>query len=127
MKYLLALLMLFASPAWAGWEYVDTEIESRNQYFLDFETLRKDGNTRKIWQLINLPKADEFGWHSLRVRVEFDCKNEARQTLSFTAFSEQFANGKVIFQNNTASAKTDIAPETVASTLIQKVCKAPAR
>jgi hypothetical protein len=122
----LTLVMLIASPAWA-WEYVDTEIESRNQYFLNLETLRTDGNIKRTWQLINLAKADEYGWRSLRVRVEFDCKNETRQTLSYTAFSESFADGKVLFQNNTASAKTDIAPETVGWSLLQKVCKAPTR
>ena len=124
---LIAFVMMIASPVWAGWEYVDTEIESRRQYFLDFETLRKDGNIRKIWQLINFPKADEYGALSTRGRVEFDCKNETGQTLSFTVFSEQFANGKVLLQNNTASSKRDIAPETVSWTLLQKVCKAPAR
>ena len=126
MKYLLALVMLIASPAWA-WEYVDKEIETRNQFFLNLENLRTDGNIKKTWQLINLAKADEYGWRSIRARVEFDCKNETRQTFSYAVFSELFANGKLLFQNNTASAKTHIAPGTVDWSLLQKVCKAPAR
>ena len=77
MKYLLALLMLFAPPAWAGWTFVTQDV-NENSFFLDFETLRKDGNLRKVWQKVELAKANKFEWVSTRQRNEFDCKNETK-------------------------------------------------
>lgn len=123
MKYLLALLMLIASPAWADWEYVGTEEGTKAEYFLDFETLRIEGNIRKVWQLVNLPPNNKMGWSSIRARLEYDCKNETVLSMSIGAFSEQFAVGETLYRNTTASKKHDVAPDTFGWFMFQRVCQ----
>jgi hypothetical protein len=125
MKYLLVLLMFVNLPAWAGWTFVTTGIDDsfEVQYFLDYETLRKDGNLRRIWRLVNYPPNDKEGWGSVRSRLEFDCKNETVKPLSDTVFSEKFSRGKIIFAQDKESPKQDIAPDTATSTLFKEVCK----
>lgn len=122
MKYLLTLAMLITSPAWAGWSFV-TSSEEDAEVLVDFETLRKEGNLRRIWQLYNLSPNDKNGWGSVRSRVEFDCKNETLKTLSYSVYSKQFASGSVIHRRDEEQPKRDIAPETISWTVLKEVCK----
>jgi len=121
MKYLLALLMLFAPPAWAGWTFVTQDV-NENSFFLDFETLRKDGNLRRVWQKVELAKANKFEWVSTRQRNEFDCKNETKTILSVAAFSKGNLQGENLFDANKITDKEDVAPSSVDWKILKLVC-----
>jgi len=122
MKYLLALLILIALPAWAGWTKV-SESDDDAEVFLDYDTLRRDGNLRRIWQLYNLSPNDKNGWGSVRSRVELDCKNETLKTLSYSVYSKHFTTGVVIHSKDEEQPKRDIAPATISWTVLKEVCK----
>lgn len=122
-KVLLTSLLLLCFPVLAEWKFIGVEEDSRNQFFLDFETLRKEGNLRWVWQVVNIKSENQYGWVSIRAKMEYDCKNETSKTISATAFSQEFARGKDLHQSNEMEAKTYIAPNTVASTLLKEVCK----
>ena len=51
--YLLALVMLIVSPAWADWTLVSETTEG-TKFYTDFSTIRKEGNLRKVWEVTNL-------------------------------------------------------------------------
>lgn len=125
MRYLLTLLFLLSPSAWGGWTFVTNSNESPpSKYFLDFETLRKEGNERRIWQLINMQPNDKYGWGSMRSRNLYDCKNETVQILTRKIFSEPFAEGKeLMIGGDTPSPKSDVAPDTVGWTMLKEVCK----
>jgi hypothetical protein len=124
MKYLLALVMLFASPAWAGWTFVaDTSETPPSRHFFDFETLRKEGNEITIWKLVNFPPNHQNGWGSLRSKNLYDCRNETIQILSLQTFSEQFARGKESSIVNSPTTKAHIPPDTQGWTMLKEVCK----
>ena len=125
MKFVLTMLILIASPAWAGWTLVAISNGTPpDKYFLDFETLRKEGNEIRIWQLINLPPNDKYGWGSIRSRNLYDCKNDTVQVLSKRIFAESFAEGKeVTTALNSPSPKSDIAPDTIGWIVLKEVCK----
>jgi hypothetical protein len=122
-RCLLALVIFIAPPAWAGWTYVTTSEGDDARYFLDYETLRKDGNVRRIWQLVNLPSNDKDGWGSVRSRIEYDCKNETSKLMSFTVFSENFSSGNQILSQDKEMPRKDIPPGSVNWTLFKEVCK----
>ena len=130
MKYLLALLMLFASPAWAGWEFV-VETVSGTQIFIDFQTVRREGNRVKVWELANYPKPlntpSGLEIFSLRTRYEFDCKEETSRMLAITAFPEQYARGKELGHEGESNKWEHIAPRSTHSEVLKKVCKPPIR
>jgi hypothetical protein len=119
------MLILIASPAWAGWTLVAISNGAPpDKYFLDFETVRKEGNEIRIWQLINLPPNDKYGWGSIRSRNLYDCKNDTVQVLSKRIFAESFAEGKeVTTALNSPSPKSDIAPDTIGWIVLKEVCK----
>jgi hypothetical protein len=118
----LTLSLFLCFPVFADWQYISTENESNNEFYLDFETLRKDGSLRRIWQVVNLA-TNEHGWLSIRSIMEFDCKNETVQGLARMAFSEKFANGKVLHKSDDRGTKSYIPPNSVASTQLREVCK----
>ena len=122
-KLFLTIALFLCFPVMADWKYIATEEETESEFFLDFETLRTDGNVRRIWQLVNLKSGDKNGWGSIRSRMEFDCKNDTTQGHSVIAFSEKFVGGKVIFQANKSTTKSDVAPNTVGWTVLKEVCK----
>ena len=129
MKYLLVLLMLITSSAWAGWEHV-VQDEDGAKFLIDYQTIRKDGSKVKFWQLVNYPKPETFGevnYLSTRSRQEYDCKQERKRIVAFTAFETWNANGKNIFTLDETGKWTEIPPETVVWEIMKKVCKAPAR
>ncbi len=121
-RVFLTMALFLCIPVFADWHYIATENESNNEFFLDFETLRKDGNLRRIWQVVNLGTS-EYGWLSIRSMMEFDCKNETVQGLSRMAFSDKLANGKVLHKSDDRGTKSYIPPNSVASTQLREVCK----
>jgi hypothetical protein len=130
MKYLLAFAMLISSPAWADWDFV-VETESGTQVFIDFQTVRKEGNRVKVWQLTNYLKPQKIPSgleiFSLRTRYEFDCKDETSRMLAITAFPEQYAKGKELGHEGESNKWEHIAPRSTHSEVLKKVCKPPVR
>ena len=130
MKYIFFLLMLIASPAWAGWTKV-TETDINSEVFLDFDTIRVKGNLRRIWQLENMPPQDNTLnikynlpiWGSIKSRLEFDCKNKTQKTFSYIIYSKHFATGVVVQSDNKEHRKIDISPATFSGIVLQEVCK----
>lgn len=118
----LTLLFFLCFPVFADWKYIATEEDSNKEFFLDFESLRKDGNLRRIWQIANF-ESSENGWLSIRSMMEFDCKNETVQGLARMAFSEKFAKGKVLFKSDDRGIKNYIPPDSIASIQLREVCK----
>jgi hypothetical protein len=118
---LLALVILFAPPVWAGWTFVTQDVDG-NSFFIDFETLRKEGNLRKVWGKTELSKVNKFDWSSTRQRNEFDCKNETKTILSVSAFSKGNLQGEKLFDANKITDKEDVAPDSVDWSILKLVC-----
>jgi hypothetical protein len=123
--FLLAFVTMFAESAWAGWTFVTNSDEtSQYQYFLDFETLRIEGNERRIWQLVNHSSTNKYGWSSMRSRNLYECKNDTVQILTMQTFAEPFANGKEVgIESRSPGSKSDVPPNTVGWKILKEVCK----
>jgi hypothetical protein len=124
MKYLLALLMLVACSAWADWKQVAEGTDT--VLFVDFGSIRKDGNKLRVWQMTNFSKPRiVLGQEvlSLRARVEFDCKKEQEKLVSVSLFSQYFATGDLIKLEDKGADWKDIPPDTVGWDVFKSVCK----
>jgi len=121
-KYLIALLMLISCSAWADWVYI-SESSNGGKFYIDPETIRKDGNMRKVWELQNYSSKDKYGVSSLKTRYEYDCKKERYQSLTISLHSETMARGTTIQVKTFPDGDwTDIAPNTIVDTILQIVC-----
>ena len=90
--YLLTLVMLFTSFAWADWVML-AKGTNGTQLYVDLQTVKKDGNFRKFWQLTNLTSRGVAGEMSRKSRVEIDCKEERVRALVVTEYSKPMADG----------------------------------
>jgi hypothetical protein len=94
---LLLVLLLVTNPSWAEWEKV-----SENDYgnfYIDPATMLKNGSIVRVWWIQNLIKRNQGGELSVRMRVEYDCKQERFRYLSFSTHSEAMASGKMLMNS----------------------------
>jgi hypothetical protein len=120
-KILLAsLLIFFTGSVRAEW----IQISSNDDviFFIDYSTIRKEGNFRKVWELQNLKKRHESGALSFRGRYEYDCKQERNRNLSMSSHSERFAGGAVILAVDIVGDWQEIPPDTTASKYFKAAC-----
>ena len=122
--YLISLLMLISCSAWAEWILIGQDDSGNSNYYLDPQTIRKDGVLRKVWEIRNDKTRNKNGALSVRVRSEYDCKNEKVRRLALSLHSGSMASGEVLqsfsYDDNN---KLEIAPDTVAEALLKAVCK----
>ena len=123
--YLLALVMLIVSPAWADWTLVSETTEG-TKFYTDFSTIRKEGNLRKLWEVTNFSSPRSFSsgvFLSSRTRVEYDCKEERVRNLAFTAHPLLFAEGAILWATESPSNWQYAPPNTPAFEILQRVCR----
>lgn len=108
-------------PATAKWTKVN-DVNRLAQY-IDYDTIRTDGNLRKVWVIHDLKKRDEDGEMSTRFRVELDCKEERTRTLSISSHSQNMAEGALLRQFTPENPKwTDVVPKSMGDTVFKIVC-----
>jgi hypothetical protein len=121
LKALFFLITVFtSSTSLAQWEVYGESPEAF--LYIDYSTVRKDGNLRKVWELQDRKQRHKDGELSLRIRVEYDCKEERYRYLSATSHSSQMAQGNLVNTQTGPSNWIDIAPRTVTEDKLKKLC-----
>ena len=122
-KTLLLALLLATSSAWAEWVQV-AETESSN-FYLDFKSVRKEGNLRTAWVLIDFRAEQAGGGMSRQVRYEYDCKEVRFNILAFSLHSGSMAQGSVLSTKSYAKGSdwNEIFPESSADAILKIVCR----
>lgn len=120
MKTLLLALLLVTGSAWAEWVKV-AEGDGVDLY-IDLETIRKDGNRRRVWQIQNLKQRGKDGESSRRLRMEYDCKQERDRLVSFSFHSEPMASGTALSNVDGGLGWADIPPGTLSEVVLKIVC-----
>ena len=119
---ILTCVMLFTSSAWAEW--VQVSQTSEVVFYIDPETIRKNGNIRLVWVIQNLLVRNNDGGLSRRARSEYDCAKERLRTLSISLHSEPMAAGTILHYspNDNATQWVDIPPATPFARILKYVC-----
>jgi len=121
MRLIPLMLLVVCCSASAEWKKVG---EADDIYFyVDFDTILRQGNIRRFWALRNNSVADKDDVLSLRLFEEHDCKGRRFRFLDITAHSEQWAGGRILYNfPNIDDPWTRIPPETAAATKHKLVC-----
>ncbi|HEY8068874.1 MAG TPA: surface-adhesin E family protein [Burkholderiales bacterium] len=97
------LLILTAAPAWADWVKVGEAsktvfyvLSANTDYYIDPSTITKDGNIRKVWEILDLSDKGPHGERSILVSVEFDCLQKLMRMSNATGHSHPMASGEII-------------------------------
>ena len=117
MKRLLIGLMLLVTAGAASAEWTIVDGGDRFIHYVDRETIRRNGNLVKMWDLADFKMVRTTAGHSYlssKTQREYDCKEEKSRLLAFTDFSGQMGNGNVVYSNgNVRDEWSPIQPESV--------------
>ncbi len=118
---LIATLLMFiaAAPAWAQWKML-TESHRDYLYVLP-ESIRKDGNLRRIWVIHDFKQAEE-GNRSIRSFQEFDCKDKRTRVLQSEYLRGQMGLGERGYGFTTPAAWEYIVPQSLNEAILNFVC-----
>ena len=98
MKKLLLGLMLVMTATAASAEWTAADFNDEFIKYVDFATIRRNGNFVKMWSLSDYKTvqkaADGQSYLSSKVQDEFDCKEEKTRLLAFTWFDGKMGSGK---------------------------------
>lgn len=123
---LMILLAAISSNAAAGWVRVTGDADGGLAVYADPTTMRKSGNSVKMWSLHDFKTAqiDDGGdpYLSSIFQNEYNCKKELRQVLEISNFSGRMGSGEVVFSYHDAGKWTPFEFESVSEHLWKFAC-----
>ena len=95
---ILAFLTMPSSLCYAGWTKV-IKTANGDEYYVDFERVKKHDGYIYWWQLTNRAKPSPSGVLSGKFYFQTDCKLLRYKTLSFSAYKSPMGEGIGIIDN----------------------------
>ena len=123
MKKIIIACLLATSAASTFAEWTAFFETGTSTFYIDYESIRKEGSNRKFWYLSNAKQRqnDDEGMSRL-VRPEVDCKEERYRLLSNAVYSESMAGGQVLFNRSSLGPWAEIPPGTAVASMLKIVC-----
>ena len=127
MKYSL-FVILFASlvgigfPSYAEWKYL-LKISRGDVHYIDFNSLKREGDYIYFWSLRDYAKMDKWGDLSSKEYLKVDCKNSKFKFLRDSYHDRQMGKGIPVDVSTKPDKKwTDINSNSVIAFFFQTVC-----
>jgi hypothetical protein len=122
--FLIAIISgLFTSGQAIAWEKIATNLNQDGDFYLASQSIRKEGNKRFVWELLNHPEGSRDGYRSAKVQNEYDCSNNRFRLLYVTIHSEHFAKGTTQLMIQSPQQWNSIPRGTIGSIVKDYVCK----
>jgi len=111
-----------SATAGLNWVPVAVGATSNDKIYVDPATIRRDGNLRRFWKLIDYGSRSSSGWQSSRSFDEIDCREERTRIVEITSFSESMLQGRNIGTQRGSGSWSQIAPGTLGEGVMRYVC-----
>lgn len=123
------MLMAVSAGAIAEWTKIGATSDGEFDNYADLSTIRKSGNTAKMWTLRNFKKAETAAngksYLSSMTRSEYDCNEEKFRLLSIHFYSSNMRNGDIVNGLDTEENQWhSILPESISATEFKIACGA---
>ena len=121
---LMMLLAIVSGNAMAEW--VKVSVDKGNADYADPSSIRKSGNTVKMWTLSDFKTPQtvaSYTFLSSKRQAEYDCKGEQHRVLSFDWLSKNMGKGPVIFSKSDTGKWEQVPPNSVAHSMWQLACE----
>lgn len=115
----------FKSPS--DWSFVGSDSDG-NSYFIDYGTVRRDGDYAKVAQkhILKTPEILCNGTSPAQSALfvgEYDCGSEQTRSLLSAAYSGPDLDGELVFGNDASGPWQRVVPGTVSASILKAVCK----
>lgn len=117
---LIPALLLFSLPASADWTYVDGG-DGYDRY-IERETIQRDGNLVRVWEVDDTAAPDSYGVHSLRSRTEYDCEERKYRIVYLSAHSDHMTKGSVVFSGQLDGEWKPVQEDTLGELSMDMAC-----
>lgn len=119
----LFIAMFFIAPiANAEWIKVFENIRGTTSY-VDTDSIQASGQYRKVWELQNYKTPASNGMLSMKMRKEYDCKEEMTKLILFTAYKGIMGRGDVLGTVNTPDEWQPISKNPGGKGAFRYVCE----
>jgi len=123
MRLVLALGLLLPLASLAAWRAAGENEESI--HYVDWSTLKRAGDTRRVWTLIDMKDDVPGRGRSQRSLIEFDCKGWRWRYLQSTDFSGPMAAGNATYDVAEPTQWRHIAPGSIGEINATSACSPP--
>ena len=121
------LLMAVSAGAMAEWTKI-AAADGKFDSYVDLSSIRKSGNTAKMWVLRDYKKAQTAtngkSYLSSMARQEYDCNEEKSSGLTIYAYSGNMKNGDIVSGGDYVGEWRSILPDSVGATQLKIACGA---
>lgn len=117
----LGLLLLLAAPARAWVSLGETETTA---YYLDPDTVKSEGQQRRVWRLFDLKEKQRNGIKSGKALIEIDCDAGTYRYLRTMYYSDSMGKGRYL-GGVRDQRKEYIGPGSMIGQLAKTVCEKP--
>ncbi|MDC1062404.1 hypothetical protein OAQ23_06420 [Hellea sp.] len=118
---LLFSTLMFASPAYADWEWISKN--GNGTFYVDTDRIRTNGGYVYYWELVDLLKPLTSGNLSYKVYNQVDCNLFRYKNLSGTFYNEPMGEGSGDTFSPPNPEWNYPAPNTSAESILNQVCK----
>ena len=119
--FTLVFTVMFSSTSFAGWTKV-SESTTGNEYYVDFERIRKVDGYVYWWELVDLLKPDNDGKLSAKLYNQGDCKLFRFKYLSVSFHKEPMGGGTGEVDNNPDKEWKYPPPNSMSEDILKEVC-----
>ena len=120
--FTLLFTVMIPSTSFAEWTEVGTHIDG-HKYYVDFETIKKNGGYIYFWRLRDYLKPDKYGDFSSKVFQQVDCKLSKVIILSDSYHTGPMGGGETSTSSNDPDTEwSNIVPGSIGELVQKSVC-----
>lgn len=122
---MIMLLVLSSGAVYAAWILTSGDDEAGMTVYVDSDTIRRNGNSAKMWQLFDYKTVQRVAGDSLLSMKrfnEYDCAEARTRTLGYTWFSGHMGSGNVVYSTSEVQQWEQVAPHSINQTLWKAAC-----
>lgn len=123
--FLITLLLLSSSPAYAEWVKVSDSDEAGKSVYVDPTTIRRTSNLVKMWQFYDYKTVQTVGgfrFLTAKEQWEFDCAEERGRVVALKQFSGNMGSGTMVFTNSQVGKWIPVEPGSIGQTVWKVAC-----
>lgn len=127
-SFLITFLLLNAWPVLAEWELVSGDDSAKLTVYVDRETIRRQGNLVKMWQLYDYKTVQTVAGDSLmsiQRHNEYNCTDPHTRMLAYTWFSSNMGQGRVVYKTAEEQQWAKVIPRSIDQALWKVACSKP--
>jgi hypothetical protein len=122
---LMLALGLICGSAMAEWTWASGGQNGDLSVYVNFSSIRKNGNKVKMWALYDYKTIKNTGpksYLSSTAQSEYDCSEETSGNIAVVDYESNMGNGLVVYSTNLNYESTPIAPDSVGEVLFKIAC-----